>query len=163
MVSVLPNGTKPTFRILPLRKLHNSSSDIRAHEGLPVIALDGSSGRGLGRVFLKWFGFNPLGATVRPSKDIYQSIPAVAKQHGDVDTAIFVTRFEFQPVRFMKEIGIEHDNAVLRIGNNHFPAIVFGEKAPDAFMFFVVGFEVPVRGGFYLVYDQASIGGVSVC
>ena len=26
---------------------------------------------GLGWVFLKWFAFNPLGATVRPSKDIY--------------------------------------------------------------------------------------------
>ena len=57
-----------------------SVGQLRKHrERLPVIALDGSSGRGLGLVFLKWFAFNPLDATVRPSKDIYQSIPAVAE------------------------------------------------------------------------------------
>ena len=60
----------------------------------------------------------------------------------------------------MKEIGIEHDNAVFRIGNNHFPAIMFGEKAPDAFMFSVVGFEVPVQRSFFLVYDQTPKIGV---
>ena len=33
-----------------------------------------------------------------------QSIPAVAKQHGDIDPAVFVSGFEFQLVCFMKEI-----------------------------------------------------------
>ena len=104
--------------------------------------------------------FNFLGATVRSSKDLYQLAPAATKKHGDVDPAIFVAGFEFQAVRFMKEIGVEHDDAVVRIGHYHSPAIVFGEKFPDAFTCYVVNFEAPVYGGFFLVHDQTTIVGV---
>ena len=60
----------------------------------------------------------------------------------------------------MKEIGIEQNDAVLRVGDHHFPAIVFCKKLPDAFIFSVINIEAPFQGSFFLVYDQAAIGGV---
>ena len=85
------------------------------------------------------------------------SMAAVAKKHGDVDATIFVTRFEFDGVRFMEQIGIEQNDAVLRIGDHHFSAIVFCKKLPDAFICFVINIEVPVQRSLFLVHNQATI------
>ena len=67
----------------------------------------------------------------------------------------------------MKEIGIEKNNTVFSIGNNHFPTIVFGEEFPNAlipfFVNWVIGGKRPVQWSFLLVYDQTTIVGVSIC
>ena len=64
----------------------------------------------------------------------------------------------------MKEIGIEKNDAVFVVGNNHFPAVVFGEEFPDAsgslLVTGIIGGKPPVQGSFFLVYDQAPIGGI---
>ncbi len=91
----------------------------------------------------------------------FQSTTPVSKKHGDIDPEIFVAGFEFEGIRFMEQIGIKQDDAVLRTGNNHFSTIVFGEKFPYVSVAIlcigIIRSKLPVPWSRFLVYNQAAI------
>ena len=97
----------------------------------------------------------------------FQSTPPVSKKQGDIDSEIFVAGFEFEGIRFMEQIGIKQDDAVLRTGNNHFSTIVFGEELPYVSVAIlcigIIVSKLPVQWSLFLVYNQAAIIRVQVC